>query len=78
MICTSDIIANLVLSFYAWALCCRGERRLGSRHFTGTLHLLLAILAYEIQNLESLAFISFSSPTFRCGGSHISNSCEEE
>lgn len=33
-----------------------GQRHLESLPFTGTLHLLLASLAYEIQNLESLCF----------------------
>lgn len=56
MLCTSDIIAHVEF------LGCRGERCFESHYFTGMLHLLLAILAYEIQNLESLAFISFSCP----------------
>lgn len=63
MICTSDIIANVGFLGLG-SLCCRGKRRFERLNFTGTLHLLLAILVYEIQNLESLAFISFSSPLF--------------
>lgn len=63
MASTSDSPANVGLLCLR-PLCCGGERRLGSLNFTGTLHLLLASLAYEIQNLESLAFISFSCPLF--------------
>lgn len=63
MACTSDSAANVGFLCLG-PLCGADKRRLETLNFTGTLHLLLANLAYEIQNLESLAFISFSCPLF--------------